>query len=117
MASVRRARTDLPDKPINKRTLTDMFHALETVACVVSVEGRGWYGIRRKATDVYEDYESDERVLNSVARHSSSDTRRKKYQQRNRDLILAKTAVTRRRVRAVAFGHATANGDAPEGGS
>jgi hypothetical protein len=117
MPSVRRARTDLPDKPINKRTLTDMFHALETVAEVVPVEGRGWYGIRRKATDVYEDYESDERVLNSATGHTSSDTRRKKYQQRNRDVILAKTAVTQRRVRSGAFGHATADGDPPEAGS
>ena len=83
----------------------------------VPLEGRGWYGIRRKATDVYEDYESDERVLNSATGHSSSDTRRKKYQQRNRDLILAKTAVTRHRVRAGAFGHATADGDAADGGS
>lgn len=63
MLSVRRARTDLPDKPINKRTLTNMFHALDVVAGVEPVEGRGWYGIRRKATDVYEDYESDERCL------------------------------------------------------
>ena len=56
----------------------------------------------------YEDYEPDERVLNSATGHSSSDTRRRNYQQRNRDLILARTAETRRRVRAGAFGRTEA---------
>ena len=89
--------------------LTDMFHALERVAEVEPVDGRGWYGVRRIATDVFEDYESDERVLNSATGHSSSEMRRKRYQQRNRDKILAKTAVTRRRVRAGAFGRGPAD--------
>jgi hypothetical protein len=62
---------------------------------------------RPRATDVYEDYESDERVLSSATGHSSSDMRPKKYQQWNRDVFLAKTAVTRRRVRAGAFGRAS----------
>jgi hypothetical protein len=109
---VRRARTDGPDQPINKRTMTDMFHQLERVAGVVPMEGRAWYGIRRKASDVYEDFESDERVLNSATGHRSSDTRRKKYQQRDRPEILAKTAETRRRVRSEAFGRQSLNGDA-----
>jgi hypothetical protein len=104
---VRRARTDLPDKPINKRSMTDMFHQLEWVANVQPVEGRAWYGIRRRATDVYEDYESDERVLNDQTGHGSSDTRRSAYQQRERDVIRARSAETRRRVRAQAFGRPT----------
>ncbi|HYW11198.1 MAG TPA: hypothetical protein VE871_04550, partial [Longimicrobium sp.] len=111
--SVRRARTDGPEKPINKRTMTDMFHDLERVAGVKSVDGRGWYGIRRKATDVTEDYESDERVLNDLTGHRRSETRRNNYQQRNRARVRAKSAETRARVRAAAFGHG-AVADAPD---
>jgi integrase len=101
---VRRAKWDAPDQPIGPRTLTDLFHALERIACVTPVEGRGWYGIRRKATDVYEDYESDERVLNDQTGHRNSETRRNAYQEREREEIRAKSAETRRRVRAEAFG-------------
>jgi integrase len=97
------------------RTMTDMFHALERVAGVEPGEGRGWYGVRRIATAVFEDYESDERVLNSATGHSSSEMRRKRYQQRNRDKILAKTAVTRRRVLAGAFGRGPSDAGAERG--
>jgi hypothetical protein len=46
-------------------------------------------GIRRKATDVYEDYESDERVLNDQTGHRNSETRRNAYQEREREEIRA----------------------------
>lgn len=104
---IRRAKWDAPDQPIGTRTLTDLFHALERIAGVTPVEGRGWYGIRRKATDVYEDYESDERVLNDQTGHRNSETRRNAYQEREREEIRAKSAETRRRVRAAAFGRGT----------
>lgn len=48
---MRRARTDRLEKPLNKRTLNDLFHQPERISGVEPVEGRGWYGIRRKATD------------------------------------------------------------------
>jgi hypothetical protein len=53
---------------------------------------------------VYEDYESDERVLNDQTGHRNSETRRNAYQEREREEIRAKSAETRRRVRAAAFG-------------
>jgi hypothetical protein len=89
---------------MGKSALTDLFHELERIAKVEPVPGRGWYGIRRKATDVYEDYETDERVLNDQTGHRSSDTRREVYQEKQREEVRAKSAATRRRVRADAFG-------------
>jgi integrase len=114
---VRRAKTSVSDEPIGKRGLLDLFHELERVAEVPPVKGRGWYGIRRKATDVYEDYETDERVLNDQTGHRSSETRREVYQEKEREEVRAKSAATRRRVRAAAFGQALqgAPGEAPSG--
>jgi hypothetical protein len=101
---VRRAKAADSNHPIGKRGLLDLFHKLEEVARVTPVRGRGWYGIRRRATDVYEDYESDERVLNDQTGHRSSDTRREVYQEKEREEIRARSAATRRRVRSAAFG-------------
>ncbi len=101
---VRRARATVSDTPIGKSALHDLFHAFERLAGVTPLPGRGWYGIRRKAADVYEDHERDERVLNDQTGHSSSETRRSVYQERKREDVLAKSAATRRRVRQAAFG-------------
>jgi hypothetical protein len=103
-APVRRAKLSAPDMHIDKRTLNDLFHELERIAGVEPVPGRGWYGIRRRATDVYEDFEKDERVLNDQTGHKKSETRREVYQERDRETIRAKSAATRRRVRSEAFG-------------
>ena len=105
---MRRAKPSVSNEPMDKRTLNDLFHALERIAKVEVLPGRGWYGIRRRAADVYEDYEKDERVLNDQTGHRNSDTRREVYQERDRDLIRAKSAETRRHVRKAAFGHAPA---------
>lgn len=102
--AVKRAKLSVTNTPIDKRTLNDQFHALERIAKVESVPGRGWYGIRRRATDVYEDYEKDERVLNDQTGHKKSETRREVYQERERETIRARSAETRRRVRNEAFG-------------
>jgi hypothetical protein len=40
-----------------------MFHEVERLAGIEPVPGRGWYGVRRSATDFAEDVEKDERVL------------------------------------------------------
>lgn len=61
--SSRRATLTVSNQPIGKIALTDLFHALERIAGGEPVPGRGRYGIRREAADVYEDYETDERVL------------------------------------------------------
>ena len=115
VSPVRRAKQSVGDTPIGKRALTDLFHELERVAKVEPIEGRAWYGIRRRATDLYEDYEKDERVLNDQTGHKRSDTRREVYQERDRAAIRAKSAETRRRVRSAAFGRALRPG--PETGS
>jgi hypothetical protein len=116
--SVKRASATVSESPIAKRTLVDLFHDLERAAKVNVIEGRGWYGIRRRAADVYEDYETDERVLNHQTGHHHSDTRREIYQERDREVIRAKSAQTRRRVRLEAFGHgASADAESNAGGS
>jgi hypothetical protein len=102
--SVRRAKVSISDSPMDDRTLNDHFHELERLAKVDVIPGRGWYGIRRRATDVYEDYEKDERVLNDQTGHKKSETRREVYQEREREVIRARSAETRRYVRAKAFG-------------
>jgi integrase len=107
----RRAKLSVSNRPIGKRGLLDLFHELEELAGVTPVQGRGWYGIRRKATDVYEDYETDERVLNDQTGHRSSDTRRRVYQEKEREEIRAKSARTRRRVRSAAFRRAAEQPD------
>jgi hypothetical protein len=76
-----------------------MFHDLERIAGVTEVKGRGWYGVRRRATDLAEDQETDERVLNSVSGHRNSDTRRLVYQESERPEVLARAVITRSRVR------------------
>src|SRR5690606_5138730 len=119
---VRRAKPSVSNKPIGKRGLLDQFHNLERNANVSPVHGRGWYGTRRKATDVYEDYETDERIINDQTGHQSSDTRRTVYQEKEREEIRARSARTRRRVRAAAFrpkpaanGGSESTGASPEG--
>jgi integrase len=76
-----------------------MFHDLERIAGVTAMKGRGWYGVRRRATDLAEDQETDERVLNSITGHRNSDTRRLVYQESERPEVLARAAITRSRVR------------------
>ena len=102
----RRAKLSVSNKHIGKRTLNDLFHDLERIAGVEPAPGRGWYGIRRRATDIYEDYEKDERILNDQTGHKNSETRREVYQERDRETIRARSAETRRRVRNEAFGRA-----------
>ncbi len=104
---IRRARLSVSNEPMDKRTLNDLFHDLERMAEIEPVTGRGWYGIRRRAADVYEDYEKDERVLNDQTGHKKSETRREVYQERDREVIRAKSAETRRRVRKEAFGRSS----------
>jgi len=101
---VRRAKLSTSQFPIDRRTLNDLFHELERSAKVKPVPGRGWYGIRRRAADVYEDYEKDERILNDQTGHKKSETRREVHQEKERETIRAQSAETRRRVRLAAFG-------------
>jgi hypothetical protein len=86
-------------KCLTRDAALGMFHDLEGIAKVASVPGRGWYGVRRIATDVGEDFEKDERVLNSISGHTDSATRRQVYQERERPSVLRQAAITRDRIR------------------
>lgn len=100
------ARIDVT-QPLGKRAMTDMFHAFERAAGVEIVAGRAAYGVRRQATDLDEDVESDARALNAITGHTSTEMRRR-YQQRENPKIIAKAAVARNRARELALAAAAA---------
>lgn len=55
-------------RPINRRTVRDLFNALEDAAGVEHVEGRALYGLRRLSADLAEDSgETDAGVLARAA--------------------------------------------------
>lgn len=96
-ASVERAR----HAPLTRDALRKAFHALEVAAGVKPVEGRGWYGLRRVATDAAPDYTSDRRVLDKLGGWTAgSTTREDTYQDREDGLLIAETAAVRRAWRA-----------------
>lgn len=95
-----RARVDNAAKlHIHRRTLNDWIRELEVIAGVEYVPRRALYGLRRFATDLAEDFEKDDRVLNLLSGHLDSKTRRRIYQQRDRDKLRARAAITRRQMR------------------
>jgi integrase len=103
-----KAKSSATAKPLTRAAALDMFHRLEAVAGVVSMKGRGWNGVRRIATDVAEDIETDERVLNSITGHKDSAMRRAVYQHGNRPEILIRAAETRAEMRGILAGSAHA---------
>lgn len=94
-----KAKVSASPQPLTRDAALKMFRELERVAGVETVKGRGWYGYRRAATDLAEDVEQDERVLNSITGHRDSTTRRLVYQDRERPEVLNKAAETRARLR------------------
>lgn len=101
-------------RPAGKRAALDWFHELERECGVEVVAGRGWYGIRRIAADLAEDVESDGRALNAITGHTSDETRRKIYQAKRRNEVLARATTARSAARAVAMEAAQqAAGDGP----
>jgi integrase len=95
-------------KPLTKDAALGMFRQLEEIAGVKYVKGRGWYGVRRQATDLAEDIEKDERVLNSISGHRNSETRRQIYQESERPEVLAKAAEVRAKLRQGSVGEPSA---------
>jgi hypothetical protein len=90
-------------KPLTDSAALDLFHELEMLAGIRIVDGRGWYGIRRIAADLAEDVEKDGRVLNSITGHTRDETRRLIYQDKERDELFAKAAITRGKARQLAM--------------
>jgi integrase len=85
-------------QPITRDGARGLFVALEQIAGVTHVPGRGWYGARRFAADIAEDYEQDERALNQLTGHSDS-TMRRHYQNLKRDETARKAAKVRDQLR------------------
>jgi len=86
-------------QPLGNKTIRDMFRRLEKDAGVEHVEGRAFYGLRRTGTDVAADLETDDRVLDRLTGHQDSETRKRGYQDRRSDRVLAQAAEVRRAMR------------------
>lgn len=87
-------------RPADKDAALKWFKRLEEVAEVKPVRGRGWYGLRRTATDVAPEYSSDARELNSLGGWSDSETREGVYQDRAQVQVKARASAVRRAARA-----------------
>ena len=87
----------------NKRSLSDWMRALEAAVGIEHVQGRGHYGLRRAATDLAEDVETDSRVLNLLTGHLPLGTRARRYQSRIRDALRERVIVARRALRDLAI--------------
>ena len=85
--------------PMRPERLRYLFRQLERVAGVAHRPGRGWYGVRRSATDLAQDVSTDDRVLNAITGHADSRTRAAIYQERHRRVDLEKAAVVREQLR------------------
>jgi integrase len=73
-----------------------MFLRLEEAAGVEHIDGRVFYGLRRVATGLAADLETDDRVLSRLTGHHDSQTRERIYQNREREETEARTARSRR---------------------
>ena len=90
-------------RPLGDRAASDLWHEFEHVAGVDVVQHRGWYGARRTGADLAEDVETDGRALNAITGHTSDDMRRRIYQEKARDAVLAKAATAREAARQLAI--------------
>ena len=75
------------------------FQALEKIAGVPHVPGRGWYGLRRIATDLAETATTDDRVRDRLGSWQDSETRKQIYQDRMTQQLRAEAASVRREIR------------------
>ncbi len=86
-------------KPFSRDGARVAFRQLEAIAKVNHVEGRGWYGLRRIATDLAESATADDRVKDRLGGWQDSDTRKQIYQDRQTDELRAEAAKVRRALR------------------
>lgn len=92
-------RVRLGVKPLSRDGARQLFKALEVVAKVDHIEGRGWYGLRRQAADLAETATSDDRVKDRLGGWQDSETRKSIYQDRETDALRAQAASVRRQLR------------------
>jgi hypothetical protein len=89
-------------KPISRDGLRQLFRQLEEIAEVEHVEGRGWYGLRRIATDLTHEATTDDRVRERMGGWTAgSDVPATIYQDRETIEIRQTTADVRRVIRGV----------------
>ena len=93
-------------KPFSRDGARVAFRALETIAKVDHVEGRGWYGLRRIAADLAESATTDDRVKDRLGGWQDSETRKHIYQDRQTDELRAEAAKVRRALRLGTTGSA-----------
>lgn len=78
----------------------EKFHELERVAGVTPVPDRGWYGLRRVATDLAPTFTGDNLVLNAVGGWAAgSDEREARYQDHQNRRVRAQASIVREKMR------------------
>jgi hypothetical protein len=88
-----------PAQPMTRTAALKAYRALEACAGVAHLQGRGWYGLRRVATDLAEQFTADDRVKDRLGGWRRSDTRKYIYQDRLTQALRVKAAVVRREMR------------------
>jgi hypothetical protein len=96
--SPKRVRADA--KPLSRDGACMAFQHLEDIAGADHVPGRGWYGLRRSATDLAEPLTTDDRVKDRLGGWTESETRKQIYQDRRTDALRAQAADVRRQLRS-----------------
>jgi len=94
-------------KPLSRDGARVAFRALEAIAKVAHVEGRGWYGLRRIAADLAESATTDDRVKDRLGGWQDPETRKQVYQDRQTDELRAEAAKVRRALRSAPSGRLT----------
>jgi hypothetical protein len=86
-------------KALSRDGARTAFKALEVIAKVDHIPGRGWYGLRRQAADMAETATNDDRVKDRLGGWQDSQTRKSIYQDRETDALRAQAASVRRQLR------------------
>ena len=87
---------------MTRSTALHAFHELEMLSGIEPLEGRGWYGIRRKNIDLSHEYTDDAAVLNAAGGWTDSRTREAIYEDRESESIQRAAMEVRRQTRGEA---------------
>ena len=86
-------------QPLGPTAIRNMFCEVERLAGVEHQPGRAFYGLRRQATDLAPEFAQDARVLNRLSGHAESSTRERVFQDQENELVRARAAKARRKMR------------------
>jgi hypothetical protein len=87
-------------QPMGRDGARVAFHFVEKIAGVPEIPGRGWYGLRRIASDLAEDETTDDRVKDRLGGWRDSRTRQRIYQDRLTHALRTEAAKVRRAIRS-----------------